>query len=163
MGNRTVWIMEEQTHGDYQERTIIGVYGSISKAASAFTKSVNYTLKAIAENNITGAIYRTYGEGDKKLALQGKYSDDWETPQNMIDHYDNNWLTPYAVKNVKHTISLVQGDYEDITVQLPQVKVGAVKAELLIERGHSSARMAYMATSTGDYETFITIEEVVVE
>lgn len=162
MGNRTVWIMEEQTHGDYQERTIIGVYGSISKAASAFTKSVNYTLKATAENNITGAIYRTYGEGDKKLALQGKYSDDWETPQNMIDHYDNNWLTPYAVKNVKHTISLVQGDYEDITVQLPQVKVGAVKAELLIERGHS-ARMAYMATSTGEYETFITIEEVVVE
>ena len=132
MEKRTVWIMEEQTHGDYEERTIIG------------------------------AIYRTYGEGDKKLALQGKYNDDWETPQQIIDHYNNNWLTPYALKNVKHTISFVR-DYEDITVQLPQVKVGAVKAELLIERDYSSARMAYMATSTGEYETFITIEEVVVE
>ena len=130
---RHVWMIEKQETGDYQEKNIVGLYGTLDKCAKAFAEEVNYELRCVADSNIR------WGRHTAKN-LNGHMSKDRRNPDDMIhDGDENGWITAHAIKRITHDIQL--GHYSspenkhlsgmDITIKnVPQVKINAVKSEL---------------------------------
>ncbi len=130
---RHVWMIEKQETGDYQEKNIVGLYGTLDKCAKAFAEEVNSELRGAADRNIR------WGRHTAKN-LNGHMSKDRFNPDEMISQCsDNDWMTAYAIKRTTHDIQL--GHYSSpenkhlsrmgITIKnVPQVKINAVKSEL---------------------------------
>lgn len=130
---RHVWMIEKQETGDYQEKNIVGLYGTLDKCAKAFAEEVNYELREAADRNIRWGRHTT-------MNLDGYMSKCRHNPDDMIHHGDGNgWMTAYAIKRTTHDIQL--GHYSSpekkhlsglsITIKnVPQVKINAVKSEL---------------------------------
>lgn len=130
---RHVWMIEKQETGDYQDKNIVGLYGTLDKCAKAFAEEVNIELRNAADRNIRWGRYTAEN-------LNGHMSKDRRNPDDMIHHgEDNGWMTAYAIKRITHQIELGHFSSPEnkhlsglsIAIKnVPQVKINAVKSEL---------------------------------